>query len=124
MNNKNINIVFTPSGIRGEVAAGTDILTAARKLGADLDTVCGGTGACGRCKIRVSEGEFPKYQIKSTRDHLSSPTSAETDLFTDEKIESGFRLGCRAKLLGDVAPLLKKITSSVPLPAAKPLIWS
>jgi len=102
MNNKNINIVFTPSGIRGEVAAGTDILTAARKLGADLDTVCGGTGACGRCKIRVSEGEFPKYQIKSTRDHLSSPTSAETDLFTDEKIESGFRLGCRAKLLGDV----------------------
>jgi len=102
MNNKNIKIVFTPSGIRGEVSSGTDILTAARKLGADLDTVCGGNGVCGRCKIRVSEGTFPKYQITSGRDHLSPPTAADYELYPEEKIDAGFRLGCKAKLLGDV----------------------
>lgn len=102
MNNKTIKIVFTPSGIRGEVESGTDILTAARMLGADLDTVCGGNGLCGRCKIRVGEGSFPKYQITSGRDHLSPPTAADHELFTATKIEAGFRLGCKAKLLGDV----------------------
>ena len=102
MNNKTIKIVFTPSGIRGEVAAGTDILTAARMLGADLDTVCGGNGLCGRCKIQLSEGSFPKYQITSRSDHLSAPSAADQELYTDEKIAAGFRLGCKAKLLGDV----------------------
>ncbi len=102
MNNKTIKIVFTPSGIRGEVAKGTDILTAARKLGADLDTVCGGNGLCGRCKIQLSEGTFPKYQITSSADHLSAPSAADRELYTDEKLAAGFRLGCKAKLLGDV----------------------
>jgi uncharacterized 2Fe-2S/4Fe-4S cluster protein (DUF4445 family) len=102
MSNKVVKIVFTPSGIRGEVKAGTDILSAARILGADLDTVCGGNGVCARCKIRVSEGEFPKYQIKSKRDHLSTPTAVENELLTDVKIAAGFRLGCKTQLLGDV----------------------
>jgi len=102
MSNNTIKIVFTPSGIRGEVESGTDILTAARKLGADLDTVCGGNGLCGRCKIRVGEGSFPKYQITSGRDHLSPPAAADYELFTATKLDAGFRLGCKAKLLGDV----------------------
>jgi len=102
MKNKTIKIVFTPSGIRGEVAAGTDILTAARVLGADLDTVCGGSGVCGRCKIRLSEGEFPKFQINSRRDHLSKPVSTEEEVLGKVKIQTGFRLGCKTQLLGDV----------------------
>ena len=41
-------IVFTPSGKRGEVADGVSVLAAARQLGVDLDSVCGGRGICGR----------------------------------------------------------------------------
>ena len=37
-----VRIVFTPSGRQGEVASGTSVLEAARGLGVDLDTVCGG----------------------------------------------------------------------------------
>jgi uncharacterized 2Fe-2S/4Fe-4S cluster protein (DUF4445 family) len=35
-------IVFTPSGKRGRFALGTPVLTAARTLGVDIDSVCGG----------------------------------------------------------------------------------
>ena len=35
-------VVFTPSGKRGQFPIGTSILSAARTLGVDLDTVCGG----------------------------------------------------------------------------------
>ncbi|MEE9447349.1 MAG: ASKHA domain-containing protein, partial [Arenicellales bacterium] len=97
-----VKIVFTPSGIRGEVDKGTDILTAARTLGADLDTVCGGNGVCGRCKIQISEGEFTKHQITSKGTHLSKLTTADIELFPSTKLSQGFRLGCRAKIMADV----------------------
>jgi uncharacterized 2Fe-2S/4Fe-4S cluster protein (DUF4445 family) len=35
-------VIFTPSGKRGRFALGTPVLTAARQLGVDLDSVCGG----------------------------------------------------------------------------------
>ena len=38
-------IVFTPSGRRGEVPDGASVLDAARALGVDLDSVCGGRAA-------------------------------------------------------------------------------
>ncbi|MBA3400260.1 MAG: 2Fe-2S iron-sulfur cluster binding domain-containing protein, partial [Acidimicrobiia bacterium] len=44
-------VVFTPSGIAGIVDSGTTVLAAARQLGVDLDTVCGGRGICGRCQV-------------------------------------------------------------------------
>ena len=34
-------VIFTPSGKRGRFALGTPVLTAARQLGVDLDSVCG-----------------------------------------------------------------------------------
>ena len=49
-------VVFTPSGKRGDFADGTSLLAAARTLGVDLDSVCGGRGICGRCQIEVAEG--------------------------------------------------------------------
>ena len=41
-------IVFTPSGKRGEFEVGTPVLQAARQLGVDIDSICGGNGMCGR----------------------------------------------------------------------------
>ena len=42
---------------------GTTVLEAARRLGVDLDSVCGGRGICGRCQIEVAEGEHAKHGI-------------------------------------------------------------
>ena len=41
-----VMIVFTPSGRRGRVPSGTTVLQAARDLGVDLDSVCGGRAIC------------------------------------------------------------------------------
>ena len=46
-------LVFTPSGKRGDFPIGTPVLQAARRLGVDIDSLCGGNGMCGRCQIVV-----------------------------------------------------------------------
>ena len=43
-----VKVVFTPSGRQGYVPVGTPVLTAARQLGVDIDSVCGGRAMCGR----------------------------------------------------------------------------
>ena len=100
-----IQIVFTPSGKRGQVAAGKSVLEAAQQLGVDLDTVCGGRGLCDRCQIDQSIGEFAKFKINSDPAHLSAPSSIEKEFFGLEpgaEAPPTRRLGCQAKLLGDV----------------------
>ncbi len=75
-------VVFTPSGKRGRFAHGTNLLAAARSLGVDLDSVCGGRGICGRCQVVVSEGEFAKHGISSGADHLT-PFSVPEQTYRD-----------------------------------------
>ena len=72
-------IVFTPSGLDAEVADGTSVLDAARKLGVDLDSVCGGRGICGRCQVTPSVGSFPKWGIDARVESLTPPGQDEID---------------------------------------------
>ncbi len=96
-------VVFTPSGKRGHFAIGTPILDAARALGVDLDSVCGGRGLCGRCQVICPEGDFPKHNIVSHADHLSGSTKVEARY---QRINGDFaegrRLGCQANIQGDL----------------------
>lgn len=94
-------VVFTPSGKRGRVAQGTTVLQAARDLGVDLDSVCGGRAICGRCQVTLSEGAFPKHGIESRADHLSGLGDNEIAYDEAEGLAEGRRLGCSARLLND-----------------------
>lgn len=111
MSSDQVKIVFTPSGRRGQFASGTTVLEAARSLGVDLDSVCGGRGICGRCQIDCMEGEFPKHGLSSATQHLSAVGEAEhrystrkTPLGDTQRLgqSPGRRLGCQARLLDDV----------------------
>jgi uncharacterized 2Fe-2S/4Fe-4S cluster protein (DUF4445 family) len=95
-------VVFTPSGRDGHFEEGITVLDAARHLGVDLDSVCGGRGICGRCQVTPSIGSFAKWGFDSTTDALTEWTSTETDYKGRRKIESGNRLGCAAHIVGDV----------------------
>ncbi len=95
-------VIFTPSGRRGRFADGTTILDAARALGVDLDSVCGGRGLCGRCQVRPAEGEFPKHGITSTGGHLTPPGADEAEYDRLRGLPVDRRLGCRASIHGDV----------------------
>ena len=96
-------VVFTPSGKRERLQNGVSILEAARKLGVDLDSVCGGRGICGRCQIEVADGQFAKHGVTSARDHVTSWNSVE-QRYVDKRgaLASGRRLGCQARIRGDL----------------------
>ncbi|MEE2672619.1 MAG: ASKHA domain-containing protein [Myxococcota bacterium] len=94
-------VVFTPSGRRGRFPIGTALLSAARELGVDLDSVCGGRGICGRCKILLQEGEFATYGVRSTADHLSAISEAEERYARRTELAAAERLSCHAKIQGD-----------------------
>ena len=94
-------VVFTPSGRRGRVAHGATVLQAARELGVDLDSVCGGRAICGRCQVTLSEGSFPKHGIESRPEHLSDFGGNEVDYHAVSGLAQSRRLGCSARLLGD-----------------------
>ncbi len=95
-------VVFTPSGRRGTFEAGTTVLDAARRLGVDIDSVCGGRAICGRCQVEVSEGEFAKHGITSTADHLSPLGEVERAYAADRGLADGRRLGCTAAVEGEL----------------------
>jgi uncharacterized 2Fe-2S/4Fe-4S cluster protein (DUF4445 family) len=95
-------IVFTPSGKRGRFPIGTPVLQAARSLGVDIDSVCGGRAICGRCQVTLSEGEFAKHNIVSSADHLNGFTATEHRYAAKRDLKAGRRLSCQTRLLGDV----------------------
>jgi uncharacterized 2Fe-2S/4Fe-4S cluster protein (DUF4445 family) len=88
-------VVFTPSGRRDYFPAEISVLQAARKLGVDLDSVCGGRGICGRCQVVIAEGHA---------DNRVSPWNAVEQRYVDKRgaLAEGRRLGCQAKICGDI----------------------
>ena len=95
-------VVFTPSGRRGRFEHGTTVLEAARRLGVDLDSVCGGRGICGRCQIEVSDGEHAKHGIVSSQAHLTPAGELEARYATERGLAASRRLGCTACVTGDL----------------------
>ena len=95
-------VVFTPSGRRGRFPVGTTILQAARALGVDLDSVCGGRGICGRCQVVQSIGIFAKHGIESASIHLSPVSEVEDRYASENPLAEGRRLGCSTAVLGNV----------------------
>lgn len=95
-------VIFTPSGKRGRFAIGTPVLEAARKLGVDLDSVCGGRGICSKCQVTPAYGDFPKHGVTVRDDALSEWNAVEQRYDDIRGLAKGRRLGCQARIEGDV----------------------
>jgi uncharacterized 2Fe-2S/4Fe-4S cluster protein (DUF4445 family) len=96
------SILFMPSGLRGHVPIGTTVLQAAQRLGVDLESICGGQGKCRKCQVLPQQGEFSKHGIVSRADHLSELTETELHHQSRKRLKGGRRLGCNARILGDL----------------------
>lgn len=94
-------VVFTPSGLEIEVDPGTTVLAAARRLGVDLDSVCGGRGICGRCQVVPSAGVFAKWGIDAQGNALSARGATEIAYKGRRPLGNEHRLGCAALIEGD-----------------------
>ena len=95
-------VVFMPSGKRGRFEMGTPLLAAARTLGVDIDSVCGGRALCTRCQVLIAEGEFAKHNVRSSAQNLSAMSAAEQKLAGRKVLAAGRRLSCQARVQGDV----------------------
>ncbi len=95
-------VIFTPSGKRGRFPVGTPVLTAARQLGVDLDSVCGGRGICSRCQITPGYGEFAKHGLTVAEGALTEWNEVEARYKRVRGLTDGRRLGCQARVQGDV----------------------
>ncbi|MDZ7695507.1 MAG: 2Fe-2S iron-sulfur cluster-binding protein [Deltaproteobacteria bacterium] len=95
-------VIFQPSGRRGEVDKGINIVEASRQLGVDIETLCGEKKVCGKCKVRVEEGSFEKFGVVSGKDHVGPWQKEEEKFITPDQREAGYRLGCVAEVRGDL----------------------
>jgi len=95
-------VIFQPSGRRGKVPKGISVIEASRLLGVDIETLCGEKRVCGKCLVRIEEGQFEKFGIQSARTHVSPWQAEEEKFITPQRREKGYRLGCAARVEDDI----------------------
>jgi uncharacterized 2Fe-2S/4Fe-4S cluster protein (DUF4445 family) len=95
-------VIFQPSGLRGKISKNKSVLEAARELGENIESLCGGKGSCGKCRVLIAEGSYPKYNIVSGRNHISGWKKAENRFIDSKNKKKGYRLACCAAIKGDV----------------------
>jgi len=91
-------IVFAPLETTVTVPAGTTLLEAAGKAGISIDSVCGGDGICGRCRMIVAQGEVG---------------GDATALLTREEIRRGVVLACQSTVQSDLSVEIPPETRAV-----------
>ena len=80
-----------------ECNAGDNLLELARRANVAIDAPCSGNGSCGKCRVKLIEGQVDT--IKSR--HI-----------TDEEYEAGWRLSCNCKVLTDCTVFVPDIASA------------
>lgn len=97
-----MKVVFQPAGRQGFVEPGITLLEAARRLGVEIESICGGHQTCGKCRIVVEEGSFPKLAVESAKDHLTPPGERELAYAERRHFGENERLSCACQVMGDL----------------------
>jgi len=97
-----VKVIFQPSGRRGEIPRGISLIEASRLLGVDIEALCGEKQVCGKCKVRIEEGYFEKYNINSSISHVTAWQKEEGKFINQTEREKGMRLACVARVEDDV----------------------
>ena len=80
-----------------ECAAGDNLLELARRSNVAIDAPCSGNGSCGKCRIKLIEGQLDTIPSR----HISEGEYAE-----------GWRLSCNCKVLSDCVVFVPDIASA------------
>ncbi|MFC1610327.1 ASKHA domain-containing protein [Myxococcota bacterium] len=130
-------IELLPSGKTIDVTTGTRLFDATHKAGVDIETPCGGVGTCGRCIVRVVEGDVESDSagrlpgpalaegyvlacLSQTTDspvtvEVPEPTTPQQGQFADAETEQLIRPDL-LPAKGDFDPLTSRALLDVPLP--------
>ena len=80
-----------------ECNTGDNLLELARRGNVAIDAPCSGNGSCGKCRVKLVEGELDSLHSR----HIS-----------DEEWELGWRLSCNSKVLSDCTVFVPDIASA------------
>ena len=80
-----------------ECNAGDNLLELARRANVAIDAPCSGNGSCGKCKVKLVEGQLETFKSR----HIS-----------DEEYSAGWRLSCNSKVLSDCVVWVPDIASA------------
>ena len=80
-----------------ECNAGDNLLELARRANVAIDAPCSGNGSCGKCRVRLLEGQLDTVRSR----HI-----------TDEEYEAGWRLSCNSKVISDCTVFVPDIASA------------
>ncbi len=78
---------FLPDDVTVTVEEGENLLNVAANAGVYIHAFCGGDGVCGKCKVKIEQGEVAATQATQLK---------------NEEIEQGFRLACQSKVVTDL----------------------
>ena len=92
-------VTFRPKGVETRVPAGTTIFHAAAWTGLPVESTCGGRGTCGKCRVRILEGDAPI--TPADREHLAAGD-----------LETGWRLSCQAPVRGPMTVEVPRLLST------------
>ncbi len=93
--NNTFKIHFLPNDTVVEIKKGNTVLDAAHKANIYINSICGGDGICGKCKVILSSG------------NVDAPT---TKLLSEEETEKKYILACEAQITSDLQVLIPKET--------------
>ena len=85
------------SSVQIECNAGENLLELARRANVAIDAPCSGNGSCGKCRVKLLEGQLDTIPSR----HIS-----------DEEYNAGWRLSCNCKVIGDCTVLVPDIASA------------
>ena len=85
------------SSVQIECNAGDNLLELARRANVAIDAPCSGNGSCGKCRVKLLEGDLETIPSR----HI-----------TDEEYEAGWRLSCNSKIMGDCTVFVPDIASA------------
>jgi len=106
-------LILMPSGRQGDVPHGTTVLAAARSLGVEIESICGGRLTCGKCLVSPERGAFARHGITSLDDHLTPPEEAEVACTRQYAIDlNRQRLACAACVVGDILIIIPEASQA------------
>ena len=76
---------------------GDNLLELARRANVAIDAPCSGNGSCGKCRVKLVEGEVETISSR----HI-----------TQEEFDAGWRLSCNCKVIGDCTVFVPDIASA------------
>ena len=94
-NSNTFKIHFLPNDTFVDVNDGSTVLDAAHKANIYINSICGGDGICGKCKVILSSGT------------VDAPP---TKLLSNEEAEKDYILACEASITSDLQILIPKET--------------